>query len=150
MFKVNIIKNQTVTHSAQFLTQQECLNWVESCKLVNAFGKNQREVLLIETLDLQGSPITYLDNNEDINLSLSSRQETDLMGNLKTYHLLPAEYEVVISDITLENQAKLDSDNALKYLAETDYLVIRKAETGVDYPQSIKDARAAARLKVVK
>ena len=44
---------------------------------------------------------------------------------------------------------KKESEDALKYLHETDYLVIRKSETGLDYSQEIKDARTAARLKVI-
>jgi len=37
----------------------------------------------------------------------------------------------------------------IKSPADTDYFVIRKSETGLDYSQQIKDARAAARLKVL-
>lgn len=38
---------------------------------------------------------------------------------------------------------------SLKYLADTDYLVIRFAETGIAIPAGISELRAAARLKIV-
>ena len=43
-----------------------------------------------------------------------------------------------------------ESKKALLYLAATDYLIIKHAELGTSVPQDIKDARAAARLKVLK
>lgn len=56
-------------------------------------------------------------------------------------------YEII--DITAQLSAQQESEDAKKYLASTDYYVVRKAETGLDYPQEIKDLRAAARLKVI-
>jgi len=38
---------------------------------------------------------------------------------------------------------------SLSYLAETDWYAVRSFETGVAIPQSILDARAAARLDIV-
>jgi hypothetical protein len=54
-----------------------------------------------------------------------------------------------ITDITAQRQAEQESVEAKQYLDSTDWLVVRKAETGQDYLQEIKDLRAAARLKVL-
>lgn len=58
-------------------------------------------------------------------------------------------YTVEYNDISTQLQAEQESKEALAYLASTDWLVVRKAETGVDYSQEIKNLRAAARLKVL-
>lgn len=46
--------------------------------------------------------------------------------------------------------AELEAEEAelQKKLADSDFYVIRKAETGVDYDQSIRDERAAARVRI--
>ena len=45
--------------------------------------------------------------------------------------------------------AEINQEN-LAYLADTDWYVIRKADTGTAVPTDILDARAAARLLIVK
>lgn len=67
----------------------------------------------------------------------------------ETYHERrfgePGSYSVVIEDISaLLVQEKED---ALKYLSDTDWYIIRKAETGVEIPANILTLRAAARVK---
>jgi phenylpropionate dioxygenase-like ring-hydroxylating dioxygenase large terminal subunit len=46
--------------------------------------------------------------------------------------------------------AELEAEEAelQKKLSDSDFYVIRKAETGVDYDQAIKDERAAARVRI--
>lgn len=51
---------------------------------------------------------------------------------------------------TPEEQIKINSQKSRKYLADTDWYVIRRTETGVEIPQEILDARAAARLSIVE
>lgn len=63
----------------------------------------------------------------------------------------PAQYTVTLVDITenLEKeQQEQDNRDFLKYLADTDYYIIRELETGVKAPKEIKDARKLAREKV--
>lgn len=142
MFKIQIKNLQNiVTHQAQFESEQSCLDWLNVVKVTGAFGKLQRNVKEIS----EG----VLDNNEDISKSIGSVEMTDVLGNIIKIHNLPQEFSHEIIDISDELLAQQESDNALKYLASTDWMVVRKAETGVDYPQEIKDLRAAARLKVL-
>ncbi|MCS6281476.1 MAG: hypothetical protein HUM72_12660 [Dolichospermum sp.] len=61
----------------------------------------------------------------------------------------PAGYTVEYLDITDKiNQESLNAE-AVKYLLNTDWLVIREIETGKQCPPEVKQQRAAARLKVV-
>lgn len=62
-------------------------------------------------------------------------------------------FEQVDNTAEVEKLAKIEALEAeekelLAKLAETDFYVIRKAETEVDYDQSIKDERAAARVRI--
>jgi hypothetical protein len=63
---------------------------------------------------------------------------------------LKAEYLIEIIDITESyNQAKTNEE-ALKYLAETDWMIIREVDSGVPCPAEIKQKRQEARESIVK
>ena len=142
MFKIEIKNLQNVvTNKAEFQSEQLCLNWLNQNKSTGAFGKLERQVLEIS----EG----ILENNEDISKSVNVEESVDELGNVKKIHTLPQEFSYQVTDISAQKHAQQESENALKYLASTDWMVVRKAETGMDYPQEIKDLRAAARLKVL-
>jgi hypothetical protein len=70
-----------------------------------------------------------------------------LSGNIHKY---PEGYWVEYIDITDQvNQEKIDAE-ALKYLADTDWLIIREVDAGISCPQEIKQLRAEARLRIVR
>ena len=58
--------------------------------------------------------------------------------------------EALRADLDPKKVAMAESAAALKYLAETDYLIIREMDSGVPCPVEIKAARQAAREKVIK
>jgi len=65
-------------------------------------------------------------------------------------YFLEAEYTIEIQDVTAQvNQAK-QNEEALKYLAETDWYIIREMDSGVQCPTEIKQARSEARNKIVR
>ena len=69
--------------------------------------------------------------------------------------VIPARIELVNCNFTLESlQASLNQEvvnaEALKYLADTDYLIIRELDAGTPCPTEIKQLRAEARLKIVR
>ncbi len=142
MFKIEIKNLENIlTNSAEFLNNQQCLDWLNEVKVSGAFGKLEREVREIS----EG----ILDNNEDIAKSVSVREEEMLGGQIVRFHTLPQEFTHTITDVTAQKLAQQESQEALAYLASTDWVVVRKAETNVDFPQEVKDLRAAARLKVI-
>lgn len=63
---------------------------------------------------------------------------------------LRAEYVIEVIELEDDIEQKKTTEEALKYLAETDWYVIREMETGVPYSAEIKEKRAEARLKVVR
>lgn len=80
---------------------------------------------------------------------LPERPELDEMGQ-PTGVILPAEYTIEITDITAEIEQEKANTEALKYLADTDWLMIRELEIGKPMPEEIKLKRQEARNKVVK
>lgn len=94
MFKVEIKKDNVITHGTQFETQAECEAW-------------------------------YVENTV----------------------AFPEEHEVEHTDITAALLAAKEKAEALKYLSDTDWYIIRKNETGVEIPAEVTTNRAAARLK---
>ena len=58
------------------------------------------------------------------------------------------EIEDYIATVAPDSTAQTNADS-LVYLAETDWYVVRKYETGVAIPQEILDARAAARAAII-
>jgi len=77
------------------------------------------------------------------------RPEIDSAGN-ETGVILPAEYIIEIEDITNEVEQQKNNSDALAYLAETDWLIIREMDSGVPCPEEIKTKRQEARAKVVR
>lgn len=63
---------------------------------------------------------------------------------------LRAEYSVEIEDISAKVQQDKDNAEALAYLAETDWMVIREVDAGIPCPVDVKAKRAEARAKIVR
>lgn len=149
MFKIEIKSNDVLTNYAEFATEALCNEWLDKESLNGSFGKIQREVKEIISVDTEGVETVQLENNEDISLSMSVREETDMLGNTIRLHTLPAEFTSTITDITAQALAEKESVEALEYLKATDYLIIREMDCGTPCPVEIKALRAAARLRVL-
>lgn len=61
---------------------------------------------------------------------------------------MEANPEAVFEERNIEQQSI--NAEALKYLADTDWLIIREVDAGIPCPVEIKDLRAEARLKIVR
>lgn len=123
MYKINIKKDNIITHSAQFTTEQQCYDFLNSNASTGAFGKMLREVRQITNI-IDDVPVTSLVTGEDMSLSMSSRVET-ILGEDVTFHTLPADYTHEILDITLQVVAEKESQEAQQLLNTTDYKVLR-------------------------
>lgn len=124
MFKVNIIKNSTVTNSATFETVELATLWLQSESLNGSFGKIVREVRQISQANLEGVMEVYLENNEDISKSISQRSEI-ILDKEVVFHTLPADFTSEIVDITNQTLLAKESSDALNLLANSDYKVLR-------------------------
>lgn len=102
---------------------------------------------IFETLDLANN---WLEKGQSLEWwGKSEQQELDSEG-VPTGNVIPAEYEVIIQDISTEIEQEKTNAECLKYLQETDYYIVRFMETGKEVPQEVLDKRAEARLKIVK
>lgn len=134
MYKVEIIKNNIVTHGTHKPTRQECEAWY--AENLSAFGKVDRWV----------SESELAKENEDVTQAVEEMTEPVLGVNVKLYKFL-ANHSVSYTDITAQLLAAKEKKEALELLLKTDWYVIRKSETGVEIPAEVTTLRAAARLK---
>ncbi|HUM41560.1 MAG TPA: hypothetical protein PKI14_01265 [Fervidobacterium sp.] len=100
--------------------------WIADNK--TAFGKDQHEV-----------EITPAVLDENMQVITPAVTET-----------IPAEYEIIITDITAQVAQEVINAEALAYLASTDWMIIRESEGGTPCPPEIKALRQAARLRIVR
>lgn len=98
MIKVTIKKQNIISHSAIFSSQEQADEWVLKEKELKSFGNPEinEEVL-----------------NENGEITTSST---------------PAEYEVLIEDCTAEVEQERINKEAKEYLVKTDYVVLKFAE----------------------
>lgn len=152
MFKVRILKEDQEVQFSLFDSLEKAQTWGYELSQNKAWGKPERWVC---------------EDQEDISNALEIRtvidspaisEELDEQGNviqealLETSHTeykLAAEYAIEIEDITIQMQAKQESEQARKYLADTDWYILREMDSGAVCPVEIKTLRAAARLKIV-
>lgn len=85
-----------------------------------------------EALMYDGVAGQYRWNNEDVELTSAQ--------------IVEIESYIQFIQTDAPTQASVD---AMVYLADTDWYVVRKAETGKEIPQEVLDKRAAARLAVI-
>ena len=63
----------------------------------------------------------------------------------------PLGITTAMNDLDMENRAKeISNEQHLKYLKETDWYVVRKADTGVAIPTDVANKRQAAREAIQK
>lgn len=60
------------------------------------------------------------------------------------------EFTVEITDISEQVAQQATNAEALKFLASTDWLIIREADSGESCPAEIKAERAAARARIIR
>lgn len=79
-----------------------------------------------------------------------TRQDADnWLAQEETNQSFGTEYSVEILDITAQVEQEQINREALQYLADTDWYVIRSID-GIAVPLEISEARAAARLRIVR
>lgn len=128
MIKISILKNGVITNQAQFPSQPEVDAWLAKEIANESFGKSAWTETIPEVLDEDG--ITVITPEQTIN------------------H--PAEFTVLQEDISAALAQEEINKQALKYLAETDWMIVREMETGIQCPAEVKTLRANARAQIVR
>ena len=153
MHQISIIRNEQVTNQASFSTREELDAWLELHQSQNTFGQNEipeiketRSVLVKESELIKEAVIDEETREEIEPAEYSDPVYEDQEFVIQEY--VPAEYEVVIEDITATTEAHSQLAEAKAYLASTDYMAIREFEGGEPMPEAVKLERAAKRLLI--
>lgn len=121
MFRISITQKDGSLTWSEKETQELADAWIAQGKLQEWWGKDQWIETIPATEDTPEHTIVH-----------------------------PAEFTIEVTDITSQVEQEKINAEALKYLADTDYLIIREMDAGVPCPAEIKAKRAEARLKIVK
>jgi len=127
MLKVTVKnkESQRVTNQTQLATQEEVTAWISAQEVLKAFGNPQHQVEILDEAGMSFEP--------------------------KQFETIPAEYIVEIEDITAQINQEAVNEAALRYLAETDYLVLRSIDDpSKPVSDEVKALRQAARDSIVK
>lgn len=136
MFVVSIKKNEKLTNQGQFPTMEEAQAWLSHHEGMKTFGEPARTV----QQQVELSPAIIAEDGLVLQEAVTEMQEI----------VIPASYEVEIIDITSQFAQEAINAEAMKLLADTDWLIIRELDAGIPCPAEIKAQRQAARERIVK
>lgn len=122
--KIKNIASQQYTHEAEFPTMEEAQAWASHHSDMGSFGKPTHEVELLDSESLPFDP--------------------------PQFETIESEFTVEMIDISVKFQQEQTNAASLKYLADTDWMIIREVEGGQACSAEIKQLRAAARSAVVR
>lgn len=162
MIKIQIKKQDVVTNSAEFPSMEEAQAWLDKHEGMKTFGekaiyaeqqveispevRGPVQVLVTEAeFDEFGSEITPAIYTVDPDGVVSPA-----VYETQTVLVSAAQYEVEITDISAQKAQEAINNEALAYLASTDWMIVRQSETGIPCPQDILTARATARASIVR
>lgn len=133
------VKNRSgqQTHGGDFNSSEEAHAWVVSQESIKAFGKPERWVHE-DDLSVMGEDKLQAIASEDVGGP----------DEMKKRYKFSADYTIESEDITSEILAAVERNQALEYLNETDWYVLRKVETGVEIPDEVRNLRSEARVKL--
>lgn len=123
MYKIIITKNNVITNEAKFESLESLNEWKNYHVSIKTF--QFEDVLVPASFDLDGNEIAPAT-------------------------VIPKTHSFEIIEVVDNSAQIVINKEALKFLAETDWLIIREVETGVPCPAEIKQARQEARDRVVK
>jgi hypothetical protein len=140
--KIKNIASQNYTHGpVTFKTIEETQSWIDSQLSVGlncAWGKPEH------TIQVEISPYipaVYEEEGELISEAVEAIFEDQVV---------PSEFTIEIEDITEQVEQERINTTALRYLAETDWIVTRAMERGEELSSEFKAEREAARASVVR
>ena len=134
-------KEDVITFAPIFETQELADVWLATMLAAKVFGKPERWVRegeentsnALETLEVE---------------DLAATETEPAITHIE--YRLPAEYTIEIIDVTSQVEQEEINRQALQYLVDTDWYIIREMDEGVSCPADIKIERAAARTRIIK
>lgn len=150
--QVSVTRSGVLSNQADFPSMEEAQAWVDSHVGMGSFGSPRYAMQSVEIApavidqeELLDSEGLSFDPPQFQDVEISPAQFEDQLVEVN-----PQGYEVSIEDVSASAAQQAINVASLKYLAETDWMVIRESEGGVACSQEIKDLRAAARLSIVR
>jgi hypothetical protein len=136
MIQVSIKKQEKITNKGQFTSLEEAQAWLAKHEGKKTFGQPKQVV----QQQVELSPAVIAEDGSVLQEAVVESKEVEI----------PADYEVVIEDLSAKlEQEKINTD-ALAFLAATDWMVIRAMERGEELSAELKAERQAARDRIVK
>ena len=152
MKQVNIKKQNIITNSVILQSQEECDSWLTKEESNGSFGKPERWVtddqeditnaLEARVVVTRESQAEVLDENNVVIIP-----ESPEVSHLE--YKMASQYSIEVIDVTAQIEQEQINKEALQYLADTDWYVIRSID-GIAVPSDIQTERAAARLRIVR
>lgn len=136
MIKVQIKKQDVVTNSAEFPSMEEAQAWLDKHEGMKTFGEPER------TVQQQVELVPAVLDEDGVEISPAQYEMQEVV--------IPGSYEVSIEDVSAQKAQEAINAEALAYLADTDWMVLREADGGQAMPAEIKAERAAARARIVR
>jgi len=148
MFKISIIKNSQVTNSCT-ATEAEAMAWLTSHEGMGTFGQKRQVISHPASSTESQVEISPAVIDED-GLEISPAQFETQVTEIPAREEIIEGYTVEIQDISAQLEQEATNAAALKLLAESDWMILRELDSGVACPQEVKDARAAARISIIR
>lgn len=149
MFRIDIYSDKEGHFWLKKKTQQEVDEYVQWCKDTHHWGIEEQKIVVqkykpaYEEL-IPGKEAVIAEDGSIIEPAVDQVliQHPEVPEILE---IIPATYKLVIEDISAQVQQEQINTESLKFLAETDWYVLREVEGGKKMPKDIKDKRQQAR-----
>lgn len=136
MVQVSIKKQEQITNQGLFSSMEEAQAWLSKHEGLKSFG--QPKQIVQQQVELQ--PAVIAEDGSVLQEAVIESKEVEI----------PADYEVLIEDLTAKMEQEKINEEALAFLAATDWMVIRAMERGEEISPELKAERQAARDRIVK
>lgn len=167
---VKVIKNGEVVQPVRFDNDADMNQWIKMLADTGAWGLPERWLV--------DSPLSHL-SEEDKAKAVESRKVVTVEAKPESTiqvqkeledgsiviedevvpaaeeqfymeYKFAAEYDVEVEDVSAQVEQEAVNKAALEYLASTDWMIVREVEGGSLCPVEVKQARAAARARIVR
>lgn len=138
--RIKILKDNIVTNTAIFSTQEEVDSWLDYHRSMNSFGQ-ERQVIVTPEVVIQHEAVPATEESLEIEAyeEIIPESTTIIEG-----------FTVICDDESMEISQEEINAEALQYLADTDWYVLRRSENNTPVPEQILTERAAARSRIVR
>jgi hypothetical protein len=127
MIQINIKKQNVIANSATFETQDEADAWLQREEANFSFGKPEH------TVEVSPGTVIFHEATEDT----EAYEEV----SEAVFEVVATEYVVEIVDVSAEVSQQAINQAALKYLSETDWMVLRHLrQKALNLPTTLSDA----------